>query len=184
MLKHKINWDAAIKGKHIQTATNDARVVDTCALKHSVALFHCLVCKMAEMSSNPRFHRLTLDNKIKCPLCAKSSLVKDWNCLCDIPWFRCSMHAYETHQELTSPSKKRRKTTATCNAPLAKRKASSFPSTYDEILQGEKEEQLHKQARLNTPTGSQFVQLKRANLSWKPIKLPQVLLDRFPHLAS
>ena len=43
MLKHKINWDAAIKGKHIKTATNDARVVDTCAPKRSVDLFHCPV---------------------------------------------------------------------------------------------------------------------------------------------
>ena len=182
-LKHKINWDAAIKGNYTYAVTNEAREVDTGACRNSISLFHCPVCKMAETSSNPKFHRQQLDNQIKCPFCAKKTLVKDWTCPCDIAWFRCDMHAYDTHQEPCSPNKKQ-KVAAPCQRRAVKRKATRYPMTLDTILQCEKDEHERKRAKINMPDDQRILELPGINTLRRRIKLPQVLLDRFPHLAN
>ena len=143
--KHKANWDAAIKGKYTQAVTNEGMNVDTCASRSRVTFFHCPACRMAEVSSNKGFHRQQLDLKIKCPICTKNTLAKDWTCPCGDPWFRCSEHAYDTHQGLFPPITTY-KATVPCERRSVKRKATSDPLTYEAILQAEETEHRQRQA--------------------------------------
>ena len=54
--------------------------------------------------------------------------------------------------------------------------------TYEVLLQKEEKEYREMQNKRNTPAQQQIVELKGV-LVKKRIKLPPVLLDRFPHLG-
>ena len=157
--------------------------VDTCAPHNEITFFHCPACMMAEMSSNKGFHRQRLDLKIKCSICAKNTLAKDWTCLCGKPWFRCDKHAYLTHQELDSPIR-RPKAVLPCHKHSVKRKATCYPMTYEVLLQREEKEYNEMRNKKSTPVHQQLVELKGVVPVNKRIKLPPILLDRFPHLGK
>ena len=91
--------------------------------------------------------------------------------------------SYLTHQELDSPSR-RPKAVFPSNKHSVKRKATCYPMTYEVLLQREEKEYSEMRNKKDTPVHQQIVELKGVVPVNKRIKLPPILLDRFPHLGK
>ena len=150
--------------------------------KPNVIYFKCPRCPTATDASRKAFDLAKLDGKTWCKSCSRSLPIKEWRCICGIPWHTCNRHKNE-------PARIRQVTVHTGSAKpqVLPRRLDNLSHHIDEWLDNQPPKRAKLEERRNqVDLGVHF--LVCANPSLVPVINPNMLgpklKRKFSHLMQ